>query len=320
MRLRSGARRGYWAKLVLAILASGACVTLLGSQEPVPRKPPFEVASIKPNKTGSGATMVGVQSCRFVATNAPLRMLVQYAYRPVGGQLPSNQIIGGPDWANSDRFDVQAKLEEDTRSISPADMQLLVQSLLEDRFQLKAHRETRELPVYDLVVAKDGPKMKLSEDQTPLQQTGLARVPCVAAPLPPPPPPSAAGQRGGPGMPPRGAPSMIAMPGPDSIRLALTTNAMPVSSLIPLLQQYAGRPIIDKTNLDGLYDARLEFGMETGNSLAAGPQGVAPPLAADPGGAPFFTAIQEQLGLKLEPSKGPVDVVIIESVQKPSEN
>jgi uncharacterized protein (TIGR03435 family) len=109
------------------------------------------------------------------------------------------------------------------------------------------------------------------------------------------------------------------MPGPDGIKLSLTTSAMPLSGLVPLLQQYAGRPIIDKTNLDGLYDARMEFVLETNNS-AVGVQGAAAPVAADPGGSSFFTAIQEQLGLKLESSKGPVSVVVIDSVQKPSEN
>jgi uncharacterized protein (TIGR03435 family) len=115
---------------------------------------------------------------------------------------------------------------------------------------------------------------------------------------------------------------MTAMPGPEGIKLTITGNAMTIAALVPMLQQYAGRLIIDKTNLDGLYDFRVEFGMEVNNAPAATPgaPGAAPPVAADPGGSSIFAAMQEQLGLKLEPSRGPVNVLVIDSVQKPSEN
>jgi uncharacterized protein (TIGR03435 family) len=287
----------------------------------------FEVASVKPNTSGRGPMGIAIQGCRFVALNVTLRMVLQYAYRPAGGRLPNNQIIGGPEWMDSDRFDIQAKPEGEASSIPQSDMQLMVQSLLEDRFQLKSHHETHQLPVYDLVVARDGLKMKLSDDQTPAQPSspghaeGDVSIPCSGQTPPP--------QEAGPGTAPlprgsvllRGTPT----PGVRAITLTLSASATPISILVNLLPSYVGRPIINKTNIQDLYDIEVQFVLENGTPpiggavAPAGPQ-ISPPLASDPSGISLFTAIQEQLGLKLESSRGPVEVLVIDSVQKPSEN
>src|SRR5207249_420833 len=222
-------------------------------------------------------------------------------------------------------------------ALSQDQMQLMLQSLLEDRFQLKVHSEKREVPTYNLVVAKNGPKMKLSEDQSrPIPQGTPPPPPCT--------PPSAtdatAGQRGIPppfdprGPTPRG---VTRMSGSPSGGMTMTATAVPISTLVNMLQGWAGRPIIDKTDLKGLFDFKLQFSPEglpnlptpfgpipgPGPGPGGGPAGnagpTAPPaLASDPAPS-LFTAIQE-LGLKLESTKGPVEVLVIDSVQKPTEN
>ena len=254
------------------------------------QKPAFEVASIKPNTSGNPRSRVGADGgrdniSRFIASNASLRMLVLYAY-PL---LRNDEIIGGPSWIDANRFDIEAK---PVNGQAPLDqIQLMLQSFLADRFQLKVHMETRDFPIYHLVVAKDQPKIKLSEDQT---------VP----PIPPAPSPSQVSlQRG------------TAVVTKEEGGLALTAKAVPIVTLISMLQGPAqtDRRIFDKTNLRGLFDFRLQFVPE----LKSGPQVSQIPDNSFPS---LFTAIQEQLGLKLESARGPVEVLVIDSVNKPTEN
>jgi uncharacterized protein (TIGR03435 family) len=243
----------------------------------------------------------------------------------------NSQIIGGPSWMDSDVYDIQATAETNGETIPQDRMQLMLQSLLEDRFQLKAHLETRELPIYNLVVGKDGPKIKLSEDQTPIfppaprggtepapERGGLRGQP-------------AAGPRGFPfdarGPLPRGAVSF--MPSPSGV--TLTASGMPIAMFINVVAGQLGRPVMDKTDLKGLFDFKLTYSPEgLGSPFGGGPFGGAlaggPGIAAGPQATPasdpapsLFTAIQE-LGLRLESTKGAVDVLVIESVQKPEEN
>jgi uncharacterized protein (TIGR03435 family) len=151
--------------LVFALAMIAMVVTLATSQTPA-QKPSFEVASIKPNTSGSRSTSSGFQGCRFVANNATLKMMVVFTYRlPSGQVLPYDRVIGSPKWMDTDHFDVEAKAAGDADSVALQHFLLMVQALLEDRFQLKVHWEKRELPTYDLVVAKDGPKLKKSDVQ-----------------------------------------------------------------------------------------------------------------------------------------------------------
>src|SRR5262249_21320644 len=150
-----------------------------------PPKPSFEVVSIKPSAPTLGIRGGGPRGDRFSMTGASLKMLLQMAYgRPnnnaLFGQL---QISGGPNWMDSDRYDIEAKADCSGGVLSREQLQLMVRSMLEDRFQLKAHMETRELPIYNLVVAKDGPKLKASADQTPPSfGSGGPPQPCGPAP------------------------------------------------------------------------------------------------------------------------------------------
>jgi uncharacterized protein (TIGR03435 family) len=285
-------------KVVLVVTAIAIAVTPVASQAPSAQKPSFEVASIKPNKSDENrVAILGQPGGRFVATNISLTRLMDAAY-----SVREFQILGGPNWIRTDRWNIEAKAPEgsipppsaqpDPATINP--MTLMLQSLIEDRFQLKMHRDTRELPVYELVIASGGPKIKISEDQGPVR----------------PPEPGVSPQRGGPM--PRG-----------SARLGrgdFEANGVPFGTLITALSQALDRVVIDKTSFKGRYDIKLQWTpeIEQGPGLPGGPESSAPRVDAQ--GPSIFTALQEQLGLRLESSKGPVEVIVIDSVQKPSEN
>lgn len=286
----------------LAILTIAVVAIPIFCQAPAGARPSFEVSTIKPGDPGQRGSMIQNQpGGRLVITHVPLRAMITFAYR-----VRDFQISGGPTWMGNDFWDIEARAEAGSVSPptgppdpnTPDPMAIRLQSLLEDRFQLKIHHESKELPIYELSILKTGLKMKASEDQTfRLPEPG-------APPLPPP-------QRGGPM--PRGGMRMG--------RGSLDATAVPVSNLVMALSQQVGRTIIDKTGLQGFYDIKLQWtpdNMPQGGP--AGPAGseIAPPI--DPNGPSIFTAIQEQLGLKLEATKGPVDVIVIDSVQKPSEN
>jgi uncharacterized protein (TIGR03435 family) len=287
------------SKVVLVVAATAAAV--MAAQTPA-QKPSFEVASVKPSDPNQrGASVQNLLGGRFVARGAPLRPLMAYAYR-----VQNFQILGGPGWVVTDRWDIEARAEEGSiTSLTgladpnvPDPMAIRLQSLFEDRFQLKIHRETRELPVYELAVMKSGLKMKLSEDQTPfrLPEPGTAPVP---------------------------RPQQTGSVARYNMRIgrgSIEASAVEVASFVQALSQQAGRTIIDKTGLNGLYDIKLQWMPDTpppNNSAATGGPEAAP---IDQNGPSMFTAIEEQLGLRLESAKGPVDVIVIDSVQKPSEN
>jgi len=319
-----------------AIVAILALTVARPFTQTAPQKPSFDVISIKPSAPlGNGPISIGggAQGDRFTMNNATLRMLLQRAYQqpgntPLGGG--PLQIVGGPGWMESDRYDVQAKADCSGGSIPREQLQLMVRSMLEDRFRLKARLETRELPIYELVVGKDGSKLKPSADQTPVDAP-LVRPPspCEPAPTTGPFP----GGRGGPppfspgSAPPRG--STFMMIGTNGMTVKATASRLAV--IVGMFQQQLGRRVVDKTGLDGLYDFELTFSSEGldspfGGGLpfpppgAAGPPGAAPGTGTATEPAPsLFTALQE-LGLKLESAKGPVEVLVIDSVEKPTEN
>jgi uncharacterized protein (TIGR03435 family) len=265
----------------------------------------FEVISIKPSQPGpaGGPPRVAADGRRFIAANATVRMLLQFAYPPGPGKsLRNADIVGPPAWADAERFNIEAKAEDGGPPITRDQMQRMVQALLSDRFQLKAHWEKRDnVEIYNLVAAKDGLKLKPSDDQT-IPQVGSQ--PAAAAN------PTA--------LPPRGQIRTIANPSTGSILLTVSGASIPiVPDLVNALQGYAGRPIVDRTGLTGLFDFRVQFVLDA-SGPSPGPN--AAPVASEPSGVSLFSALQEQLGLKLESSKGTVDVLIIDSIQKPSEN
>jgi uncharacterized protein (TIGR03435 family) len=294
----------------------------------------FDVISIKPSAPpppgvrGPGVAGGGTtRGNRYATSNATLRTLLQQGYQQIStapaGQL---QIIGAPDWIDNDRYDIQATVDCGGGILSRAQVQLMVQSMLENRFQLKAHMEIREFPVYNLVVGKDGPKLTASADQTPTTPAGGPPQPCgpaPPAPTGPPPLPSTPGSLMDSNfVMPRGS----LMMGMSPAGIVLRATGVPLANILNLLQQQVGRPVIDKTDLKGLFDIKLQFNPE---GLTPAPGAPAPPsnptggggtttTATDPNPS-LFTALQD-LGLKLESAKGPLKVLVIDSVQKPTLN
>ncbi len=234
----------------------------------------FDVASIHVNNTetdGHHHIVSDPADSHFCTVNLALRDLIQFAYG-----VPDSQIMGGPDWITSVMFDIDAKSDpsvdlqlralpiEQARRVK----QLMVQALLADRFALRVHQETRQLPVYALVLAKDGPDFKPSKIDGTTIDTGR---------------------------------SHLHIAGSDDT----------IAILARELAQLLGRPVLNQTGLTGRYDLSLRWT----------PDDAVAPASASPEASPdIFTAIQEQLGLKLESTKGPVPVLVIDSVQKPSPN
>jgi uncharacterized protein (TIGR03435 family) len=299
--------------------------------------PTFEAASVKANKEGAPFISIGMQpNGRYTATNVPLRLLIQNAY-----QIQNFQLIGAPGWIDTERFDIVAKADPAVMApppgsfgsngfaSGPTPVQLMLRALLGERFKLAAHTETRELPIYALVVArKDG---KLGPQLMPVSEECAAQIAARGR-----------GARGGPGGPggsavtgigrgPGGLPAAPPPPipgpgekmacgntrmGPASLSSGGVTMAQFASQLSQ--QQFANRTVLDKTGLSGIFALDLNF---TPDLAGRGdpPPGV-PPLNVDPNGPDFFTAIQEQLGLKLDAQKGPVEVVVVDRVEHPTDD
>jgi uncharacterized protein (TIGR03435 family) len=190
--------------------------------------------------------------------------------------------VSGPAWLDTERFDVTATMPRDTPKET---VRLMLQNLLAERFHLKLHREKRDLPAYVLVVAKGGPKLK-------------------------PAPPTGGGRR-------------MIMRGPGK----LEASGMDLDSFSDLIANFVGRPVLNETELKGSYDCTLEFtpepGMGPGMMKMAGPppEGGQGPAAPDSSGPSLFTALQEQLGLKLEGRKAPIDILVVDEADRvPTEN
>ena len=274
-------------KVVLVVAAIASAVMPVAAQAPA-QKPSFEVASVKPGRERTSLLNVAPGG-RFSATGFTLKWLIGFAYR-----LREDQMLGGPTWITKDLWDIEAKAAEgsvpphsSSDNTKPDTTALMLQSLLEDRFQLRLHSETRDFPVYLLTVGKGGPKLNLSKDQTDVNVAPVQNVPLDQ-------------------------PHGMMRRTPDGV----TANTVPLSLLTNFLSQQLGRPILDKTGLEGLFDFKLHW---TPPPIAAPGIPAGPDAASDPSGVSIFTAIQE-LGLKLEAAKAPLEVLVIESVQRPTEN
>jgi len=250
-------------------------------------KPPaFEVVSVKPNDSG-GPIRVSSHPGSYSATNISVSQLMMAAYH-----LQDFKISGGPSWIRSSRFNVEGRAESGSDATTKS-FDLMLQRLLEDRFKLRAHVENRDLAVYELTVVPHGPKVKAIE--TPAEPVSILSAPVEA----------------GRDMPP-----------PGQLRVTigdLMASQMPFEGFVRFLSNTVERPVIDRTGLRGVFDIKLRWSPAQGER---GPFGPATAAAADayPDRPSLFTAVQEQLGLKLERAKGPVDVLVIDSVAHPTEN
>jgi uncharacterized protein (TIGR03435 family) len=275
-------------RFVAIILMSG-----LGAASVLAQTPTFEVATIKRNMSGStSASNRALPGGRVTITNNTLRNIIRNFHR-----IQPYQLIGGPDWLSTERWDIVAKAEGDP---PPERMIEMVKTLVADRFKLTTHTETRELPIYALVLAKG--------DKSLGPQLHRSTTDCAAI---------FAEARARGGAPPRG-PDGGPLCGINMDTGRMATSAVTIADLARNLSMVAGRSVVDKTGLPGNFDLELTWAPEVpaGNAAVGTPD--AAPLAGD---APsLFTAIQEQLGLKLDPQRGPVEVLVIDSVEKPVED
>jgi uncharacterized protein (TIGR03435 family) len=247
-------------------------------------RPSFEVASIKPNNSPTARVLFNMQTPgRISATNVTVRRLIEVAY-----DLKDFRLSGGPGWIGSDRFDINATAQAPATGPRSTDgLTLMLQSLLADRFKLAAHKESREMPIYSLVVAKNGPKFKDISAQDNSNDTARR-------------------------------------PGAVVVRRGLLIAwEIPVAGLLNSLSNILGRTVVDRTGLTGKYDLKVEWRpdeMQVSMFNAMGvPDGFGAP-APDWQGPALFTALEEQLGLQLSSQKGLVETLVIERIEKPSEN
>jgi len=285
-------------RLILTVSACAAFVTpafLLGPSldAQTPASAAFEVASVRPNKSGDGRVMLGMQpGGRFNASNVPLRLLLRQAFN-----VQDFQIVGGPDWIASDRFDVVAKAPDGVEFTADT-MRPMLRALLTERFKLAFHNETRDMAVYALMKAR--PDGKLGAGLTP------AAVDCAGR-----------GRRGGgpPPAPPQPGQKMECgmMVGPGR----MNAGGMAMSNLATSLAPQVGRIVLDKTELTGNYDFELTYAPEAIGSVGAPALINGGAVPVDPNAPNLFTALQEQLGLKLDSQRGPVEVVVIDRLEQP---
>jgi len=259
----------------------------------------YEVVSIKPNTSGSNSVRISGagRAGRMTVTNASLRQMITLAYK-----IKNFQLSGSGPVLDSDRYDIDARPPEG--KFSDAEAQEMFQSLLADRFRLKIHRESKEMPVYMLLAAKSGLKIEEFKESS-----------CdVFKPNAGPPPPQA------PGQPPKVYCGNFMM-GPNTLVASKTTMTVLADGLSNIL----GRTVIDKTGFTGAFNVRLEFTRDAVANFGAngpGTPGASPiaPAPDDSSRPTIFTALQEQLGLRLESQKGPVEMIVVDHAEKASEN
>jgi uncharacterized protein (TIGR03435 family) len=220
----------------------------------------FEVASIRPHLDAEDPSETNfLPGGRYEGKNVSVRKLIRQATG-----VEDRQMLGVPDWADSERYDIEAKTA-DTARLQPEVFQKLLLALLEERFGFRFHRESREQPVYWMVAQKSGAKLKPHQD---------------------------------------GAEPTMSVNGGGTRKILIATG-ISMDTLAGVLARQAGRPVQNHTGLTGLYDARLEWDESQ---------------SVDSGLPSLFGAIEEQLGVKLTPAKGSVEVVVVENVERPSGN
>jgi uncharacterized protein (TIGR03435 family) len=221
--------------------------------------PAFDAVSIKPNLSGDGGSSSNSHNGVFTGTNVSLKQLITSAYR----MLPYQ--ISGPEWLASQKFDVAAKPPSGTKD---EDLPFMMRAMLEDRFKLAAHRDSKVFPVYGLVIAKGGARIK------PVEDAGGHST--------------------------------------NSRNGTLKAERVSMTGLAAFLARQMDRPVVDMTELPGVFTFTLNWTPDDANSDKPAGTETYPPL---------LTALQEQLGLKLEPKKAPLEILVVDRIEKvPSEN
>ncbi len=260
---------GKFAVVALVLLSVSATL----AQSPAP-SPTFEVATIKPVDTDAkaGRYIIMEGTHRFIGKNYTLKLLIAAAYN-----LNPRAVSGGPPWIESDHYDIVAVTPGELRPSRDEQMAML-RTLLSDRFSLTFHREPKVFSIYELEVAKGGPKLR----------------------------PSTA--------PPTDPAALISTVYPQ--RMTLPARNATMGEFVSMLQRaLLDRPVVDKTGLPGKYDFDLEWAPD--ETQFGGEVPAASPDAPSP---PFFSAIQQQLGLRLVATRGPIQALVIDKAERPSAN
>ena len=270
--------------------------------------PAFDVISIKPNRTNQGIPIVAFQpGGRMIAGNVVVRQVIQVAYG-----LEDVQLVNAPDWTATERFAIEARTADETPTNT---IRLMLRAMLADRFGFAAHQERRELPIYALTMAR--PDKRLGARLRPSGPECAPVQPPAGVPVPPPPPPP----------PPGNGAGRIRLIFPTDEPLGRRCGAMTAPGWISArsitmdeftkrqLSLVVRRPVVDETGLGGAFDLDVIFSPEgMGGAL------VGPPPAAVSDAPSLFTALQDDLGLKLDPRRGPVDVLVVDRIERPTEN
>lgn len=278
--------------LIAALLIGLTAAPTSSAQSNTPIRASYDVASIKQDRSDSPNIWFNFVPGGFGARNVRLRLVIQLAYR-----VEENQISGAPNWINSDGYDIEAKMDSSTaREISQLsedqrnqENRRMLQTLLEDRFKLRTHQETKELPVYALVIAKNGPKLHEAKPGD-TYDSGFEED----------------GHPLGKGLWING--------------YQLTGQGTTMSDLARELTAELGRTVIDQTGLAASYDFALKWIPFGARSPAGVQQAPGDASGPDSSGPSIFTAIQEQLGLTLKSQKGSVQILVIDHVERPSPN
>lgn len=289
-------------RLLVPALLAALPLALIAQKDPT-----FDVVSIKPNRTNQGIPAVAFQpGGRVMAGNIAVRQIIVVAYG-----LEDPQLVNAPEWTGTERFTIDARTSD---GASPDTIRLMLRSMLAERFGFAAHQEKRDLQTFALTIARPdkrlGPRLRVSGPEcAPIR-------PPDGVPMPPPPPP-----------PPPGGPAPMRLILPKNelssgrrcgSMLApgwMTARSIAMTGFATTLTQVLGRSVIDETGLTGEYDLDVIFTPE-------GLQGarVGPPPASVADAPSLSTALQDDLGLRLEPRRGPVDVLVIDRIERPTEN
>jgi uncharacterized protein (TIGR03435 family) len=283
-------KRDLALSLITAVAVAGLTATAR-SQTPDSATPTFEVVSIKPAPPNATGMMVGNPGGRFVMQNGDARMLIQMAYPSA-----TNELVGVPAWVRSDRFDVEAR----SSLAAPTEEQRtqMMRAMMADRFKLAAHYEPKEIDSFALTLAREDGKLGPQIHPAAFDCAALAKA-------------RAAGEQPPPPVKADGSPACGSRGSPGKVMFGSTTMA----GFAGAISSAAGRHVVDKTGLTGRYDMILEYTARASRDAPAGAAVPTPEERPD-----IATALREQLGLKLVPEKTTVQVVVVDHIEKPTEN
>ena len=282
-------------RLGLLLVLIAATGLPLAAQQPAPA---FEVASVRRNLDGGNTSFSPRANGQLIATNTPVRTLILRAYG-----LHDSQLIDAPEWTAAERFDIDARAQPAPNS--PDALMPMLRTLLAERFQLKVRRETRQLPAYVLMHARSdrrlGPQIRPTQADCSAGARVMSREELMAVAKD--------------GWPPCGQVVTISFlttssDGTRGSSIRVRRSGVTMADFVTLLQGQVGRPVVDRTGVEGLFDVEYTF--------ASQPSSPSTELAAGANVPPILVALEEQLGLKLEAERVDVPVLVIDSVQRPT--